>query len=247
MFISFSLKTPDLFPTIRAHSRKLISYSKLKTSTRCSEPNTFHSHSITPISISYPRYLLFDMKYMVSEALTSIEFNDFRNENKIRISLENVQVLFARPRCCIGIEIEHLLDEEIPFPIERNYTIPDPTVSCSLYKEIDLLVFQTRWISGLGCFLRSWKRASVGVMQVDGPCCSPWLEIAFVVKPNRVSRLPRYLELFWTPRTRSTQERTRRDRLKPVLRKPRPIISVYGPQSSRSFIVFTDCWRRLRR
>lgn len=36
-------------------------------------------------------------------------------------------------------------------------------------------------------------------------------------------------------------ERTRRDLLKPVLQKPRPIISVYRAQSSCSFIVFTDC------
>lgn len=31
-----------------------------------------------------------------------------------------------------------------------------------------------------------------------------WLEIALVVKPNRVSRLSRYPELFWTPRSRAS-------------------------------------------
>ena len=57
------------------------------------------------------------------------------------------------------------------------------------------------------------------VMQVAGSCCSWWLEIAFVVKPNRISRLPRYLELFWTPRTTSTRERTRRGSVKACIAK----------------------------
>lgn len=135
------------------------------------------------------------------------------------------------------------------FLVNRDRTIPDPMASDQRNREINLFSHFNRRIRRLGGLFRlnSSKHARCEVMPVTRPCCSWWLEIAFVVKPNRISRLPRYLELFWTPRTTLSREPTRRDWLKPVLRKPRPIISVYGAQSNRSFIVFTDCWRRFRR
>ena len=137
------------------------------------------------------------------------------------------------------------------FVVDRDQTILNLTVfHQSGKKEINLFSRFNRRIRSCRVFFSPEFVEIVArceFMQVAGSCCSWWLEIAFVVKPNRISRLPRYLELFWTPRTTPTRERTRRDRLKPVLRKPRPIISVYRAQSSRSFIVFTDCWRRSRR